>query len=323
MVPDAGFATRILAEGTDAFNRLVGGQLTVPIGLLALLLSLVLGAAHAALPGHGKTIMAAYMVGTRGTPKDAFVIGVTVTFAHTAGVLVLGLLFQAGSSVAGESLLAILGVVSGLLVTVIGVGLLRSAVRGSGYDMLSAGHDHGHDHGHVHSDGDHNAHGQGHSHDDDQSHGREHSHPAAAVNTQVPAAATVARHSDWTSETDATTHHHRPADMGYKRLTLVGMGLAGGLVPSPSALVVLLASIGLGRTGFGVALVLGYGAGMAATLIAVGYVIARVPGRLGGLRRFGQRPSIARIVRLGPVITAALVLLVGLGLALRSAAPLV
>lgn len=99
------------------------------------------------------------------------------------------------------------------------------------------------------------------------------------------------------------------------------MGVAGGLVPSASALVVLLASIGLGRTGFGVALVLGYGVGMAATLITVGYVIARLPGRLGRLRSLGDNPSVARLVRYGPVLTAGLVVIVGLGLALRSASP--
>lgn len=312
VVPDAGFTTRTLASGTALLDRLVGGaELTVPVGLLALLLALVLGAAHAALPGHGKTIMAAYMVGTRGTPKDAVLVGVTVTLAHTAGVLILGLLFQAGASFAGESLLAILGVVSGLLVAVVGLGLLRAALRGRGYDALSAGHSHAHGSDHSHD------HGIGHSHAHDAGHTHDHDHAHEAGHTQAGS-----HDHDHDHDYDHD-HDHEPAERGYKRLTLVGMGLAGGLVPSPSALVVLLASIGLGRTGFGVALVLGYGVGMAATLIAVGYLIARLPGRLGRLRTLGQRASIARLVRLGPVITAGLVLVVGLGLALRSAVPLV
>ncbi len=333
VVPDAGFTTRALASGTALLDRLIGGsELTVPVGLLALLLSLVLGAAHAALPGHGKTIMAAYMVGTRGTPKDAVLIGATVTLAHTAGVLVLGLLFQAGASFAGESLLAVLGVVSGLLVAAIGLGLLRAALRGRGYDTLSVDHDHDHEHGHSHDPG----HGPGLDHDHSHDHAHGHTHDRAthvpdhshdpdqlASTTQLSAPVLVATHSHSTNEIHMHDHDRKPPDRGYKRLTLLGMGLAGGLVPSPSALVVLLASMGLGRTGFGVALVLGYGVGMAATLIAVGYFIARLPGRLGRLRALGQRASVAHIVRLGPVITAGLVLLVGLGLALRSASPFV
>ena len=324
-VSDAGFATRTLASGTVLLDRLVGGELTLAVGLLALLLSLVLGAAHAALPGHGKTIMAAYMVGTRGTPKDAVLVGVTVTLAHTAGVLVLGLLFHAGASFAGESLLAVLGVVSGALVALVGLGLLRAALKGRGYDTVSA--EHGHDHGHAHD----HSHGHDHGHDDshghDHGHGHDHSHGhgngRVITTAEPPGAVMVDAHSHSTSKKHP---HHRvqpAADRDYKRLTLVGMGVAGGLVPSPSALVVLLASIGLGRTGFGVALVLGYGVGMAVTLIVVGYVIARLQGRLGRLRSLSNNPLVARLVRHGPVLTAGLVVIVGLGLALRSASPFV
>jgi ABC-type nickel/cobalt efflux system permease component RcnA len=118
---------------------------------------------------------------------------------------------------------------------------------------------------------------------------------------------------------------HQPpvAERGFRRLTIVGMGLAGGLVPSPTALVVLLGAIGLGRTAFGVLLVLGYGIGMAATLILVGYLIAKAPTRLPGLTALARRPLIARLLAHAPVVTACLVLVVGLGLALRSLAPLV
>lgn len=101
------------------------------------------------------------------------------------------------------------------------------------------------------------------------------------------------------------------------------MGLAGGLVPSPSALIVLLGAIGLGRTVFGVALVIGYGIGMAVTLTTVGYLIAKLPGRLGRLRRVSHNRWIVRLTTAGPILTAALVFAVGAGLALRSAAPLV
>ena len=108
------------------------------------------------------------------------------------------------------------------------------------------------------------------------------------------------------------------------RGALVGMGIAGGLVPSPSALIVLLSAIALGRTAFGILLVVGYGVGMAATLTAAGLLLVRVrdryqhraAGRAG--RRLGR--AAMRWQRVMPFFTATLVLFVGLGLALRSVA---
>ena len=113
------------------------------------------------------------------------------------------------------------------------------------------------------------------------------------------------------------------SERGFRRLTLVGMGLAGGLVPSPSALIVLLGAIALGRTVFGIGLVLAYGIGMAATLTTVGYLVAKLPGRLGRLRMRAAGTRLGPLLAAGPVMTAVIVLVVGLALALRSAAPLV
>lgn len=101
------------------------------------------------------------------------------------------------------------------------------------------------------------------------------------------------------------------------------MGVAGGLVPSPSALIVLLASIGLGRTAFGVVLVFAYGLGMAATLTAVGLLLVRLRNRLAARnaqersRQSGLRTVAARVAAALPVLTALLVLVVGLALAAR------
>ncbi|MDQ3359212.1 MAG: nickel transporter, partial [Actinomycetota bacterium] len=99
---------------------------------------------------------------------------------------------------------------------------------------------------------------------------------------------------------------------------LIGMGVAGGLVPSPSALVVLLGSVALGRTVFGVLLVFAYGFGMAATLTAVGLVLVRLRGRLDRFSSAGRADSAAsKVVAALPIVTAALVLVVGLGLVAR------
>lgn len=293
---------RALEPLTGAFYRTAAvPNLTVPVGLLALALAIALGCGHAALPGHGKTVMAAYLVGRRGSLRDAVLVGATVTFTHTAGVLLLGLAISVSAQFVGTDVLRYLGALSGLLIAAVGVGLLRSALRarraaathggqsvpvaelvGVGVATRAsahleavggAAHHHGHDH-------------DGHDHD--------HSGP---------------------------DHHHGPGhDHGlqFSRRGLVGMGVAGGLVPSPSALVVLLSAVALGRTLFGVALVVGYGVGMAATLMATGLLLVRLRGRLDRLtsgRRFGMAE---RYVRAVPVLTALLVLIVGLGLAARA-----
>ncbi|MDX8050995.1 High-affinity nickel-transporter [Lentzea sp. BCCO 10_0798] len=241
----------LLGTATRAFTDFAGRQdLTPLIGVLAVLLSLLLGASHAALPGHGKTVIAAYLAGRDGTARDAVVVGATVTLTHTLGVLLIGLAISLSSALAGESLLRVLGVASGVLVTAIGAFLLRSALQ---RQPVAVGHGHAHGHGHGHG------------------------------------------------------HGHRLGRGG-----LIGMGVAGGLVPSPSALVVLLGAVALGRTWFGVLLVLGYGLGMATTLTFVGLLLVRLRDRLAAVERIRDRFTAL------PAITAGLVLVVGLGLTARA-----
>jgi ABC-type nickel/cobalt efflux system permease component RcnA len=296
----ADILTRWSAAADQRLAALVGGRLTPLVGMLAVLLALALGAGHAALPGHGKTVMAAYLAGRRGRPRDAVVVGATVTATHTGGVLVLGLLLTTTAGLAGETALRWLGVLSGALVATVGIVMLAGVRRSrrriaahaehavhdhsahdhAAHDYDHADHHHDHDHGHSHGHGPTHAHGHG------STHGRTHDHG----------------------------HPHG-------RLGLVGMGVAGGLVPSPSALVVLLGAVGLGRTGFGVLLVLAYGLGMAATLTAAGLLLVRLRDRWADRqRRRGWSRLGARIAALAPSATAALVLVVGLGLAGRALA---
>ncbi|MBA2389920.1 MAG: High-affinity nickel-transporter [Geodermatophilaceae bacterium] len=286
--------TRFMAAADTYLEDLIGPELTPLVGVLALLLAILLGAGHALLPGHGKTVMAAYLAGRRGSRRDALLVGATVTGTHTAGVLVLGVAISVSSAVAGEEVLRWLGVISGLLVAAIGIALLRSALRSRrtraselekagvlvGAGGLGAGHDHDH--------------GAGHDHDHEHAPEREHTH----------------------SHGFGRAHSHGPGD-GYSRSGLIGMGIAGGLVPSPSALIVLLASIGLGRTVFGVALVFAYGIGMAGTLTAVGLLLVRLRNRLVARSAGRMRRSAAAIAAALPVLTAVLVLVVGVILALR------
>ncbi len=337
-LPVAGVLVRQLNRLATTFNDVVGSKhLTVGVGLLAVLLSVLLGAGHAFLPGHGKTIMAAYLVGRRGRLRDVVTVGATVTITHTAGVLLLGLAISTTASFAPTQAEQYLGVISGLIVAGVGVGLLVAAVRkrrrvgiatalraapevdevvaGLHLDTsvvpagrLVAGGGTGdvallapaHPHPHPHHDHDHDHGATGHDHP----HGAPHDHGTADH-----------RHGLFGR---GHAHSHAPSDGGFSKGGLVGLGIAGGLVPSPSALLVLLAATALGRTVFGVVLVLGYGLGMAGALSLAGLLLVRLRGRLD---RFAGSPRLARAERLLtllPVLTALLVLAVGVGLTLRA-----
>jgi nickel/cobalt transporter (NicO) family protein len=260
-------------RATAAFTALIAERSrSSGFAVVAILLAVVLGGAHALAPGHGKTVMAAYLVGLRGTLGQAVTIGVTVTVTHTAGVLLLGLVLSTTRAVASERVYPWLGLASGLLLAAVGVGLLARSRAGH---LHGPGHDHPHGHHHDH------AHGHGHD-------------PS-----------------------------HRP-DPGppLGRRGLVVMGLAGGLVPSPSAVVVLLGGIALGRAWFGVTLVLAYGLGMAATLTGIGLLLARLRTRMDRRLRLPGGSLAARLGRRLPAVTASVIVLVGLGLAIQGAARL-
>ncbi|MFJ9110132.1 nickel/cobalt transporter [Streptomyces sp. NPDC102283] len=317
-LPGAGVISGVLAKVTGAFDALVGArEITLPVGLLALFLALVLGASHAAMPGHGKTIMAAYLAGRRGTRRDALTVGATVTLTHTAGVLVLGLALPVSTHLAGETVLMWLGAASGLLVTAIGLWLLLGAVRGRPQHNH---HHHGPGHSHSHVD---HQHGHGHHHDHD--HG-----PVTPASAHDSAPAGELQATPTVATLAPPDHEHHPADTSTaprnarrtSRSGLIGMGIAGGLVPSPSALVVLLGAVALGRTAFGVLLVIGYGLGMATTLTLVGLLLVRLRERIEShdrARTLRHHPLLRKLARTGPVITSLLVVAVGLGLTLRAA----
>jgi ABC-type nickel/cobalt efflux system permease component RcnA len=325
------WTTRVVSAGDKQLNALVGERGQGPlIGLLAVLLALTLGAAHAALPGHGKTIMAAYLAGKRGRARDAVAVGGVVTATHTGGVLVVGLLLTTFAGLVGEAVLGWLGIASGVLVVGVGVAMLVGLRRKGGHrhGWLGHGHSHSHSHppeggsgrgsshdNHVHT---HDDHAHSHPHDDghDHSHDRhDHSHDGHEHGRHEHGQHEHGQHEHGQHE------HPRPS-----RLGIAGIGIAGGLVPSPSALIVLLGAIALGRTWFGVLLVLAYGVGMAATLTAAGLALVGLQRRWAARTRLrgGERwnPLAARLSRLMPSATGSLVLIVGVGLVGRAAATL-
>ena len=270
-------------QATQAFTSFVGRhRFSAAFALVALALSLALGAVHALAPGHGKTVMAAYLVGQRGSFRQAAVIALTVTLTHTAGVLALGLAISASLFVAPERLYPWLGLASGVMLAAIGLGVLARSIRlrrrrAAPHAAGHAQHDAGHPHSHA---------GEPHTHG-----GRPHRHGPLGDGQPVT----------WGS--------------------LLAMGLVGGFLPSPSAVVVLLGAIALGRAWFGAVLVIAYGAGMAATLTGAGLLVLHardaLDRRLVGLRSSRLAGMAGRLV---PVGTAVVIVGVGAYLSLRGLA---
>jgi ABC-type nickel/cobalt efflux system permease component RcnA len=205
-------------------------ELSLGLVIIALAVAAGLGAFHALEPGHGKTIVAAYLVGSRGTAWHAILLGLVVTASHTAGVYVLGALtLYASRYVVPERLYPWLGVVSGLTIAALGFTLFlrRYAAR------MHPHHDLAHHDCHHHP------------------HGRHHHHPGG----------------------DHDPHHGDDVSEGVSLPALVAVGVTGGIVPCPAALVVLLSALALNRIGFGLLLIVAFSLGLAAVLIAIGILM--------------------------------------------------
>ncbi|MER7663160.1 nickel transporter [Streptomyces sp. NPDC096193] len=288
----------VLPRGADRWTQALTGlverrDLTLPFAALALATAIALGAMHALAPGHGKTLMAAAAAaGGRNSVREVLTLGISVTVTHTLGVFALGALVAAGSA-AAPSVVAWLGVASGALVALAGAALVLRAWRRRGRPHQHHHHGHGHGHGHAHG------HGHDHGGSDAHGHGDGHTHDH---------------------------HDHAHSLPGDKRRGLRGtllLGFAGGMVPSPSAVVVLVGAAALGHAWFGFLLVLAYGAGLALTLAAAGFLVVRVGAgaakRLAERKRRGGR-VLARAHRAAPLGTAFVVFVLGCGLVFRGAA---
>jgi len=233
----------------SGFAALVGrSHLSVLVILASLGAALFWGAAHALSPGHGKTIVTAYLVGRRGTVRHAGLLGLIVTITHTIGVFTLGLVTLALSQfIVPDRLYPWLNLVSGLLVVGIGASVFYSRWR----------HRRAHAHGHHH-------------------------------------------------------HHEHDAEPDASFRSLLAVGVSGGLLPCPSALVVLLAAISLHRVAFGLLLIVAFSAGLALTITAIGCaaVLAR-----GAFRRVSLEGP---LVRLLPAASALVILAAGLAMTVRA-----
>jgi ABC-type nickel/cobalt efflux system permease component RcnA len=272
----------------DFLSRaLKGGEIGWGLGLLCIAVAFWFGALHALEPGHGKTMVAAYLVGARGTVKHAIFLGGMVTFTHTISVFFLGLVTLFLSKyIMPDKLSKVLGVVSGLTIVYLGGILLYSRARG-----LQGGHGHSHDHHHHHHD----------EFEDDSDmafpvhehhhHGHEHSHS----------------HGGLTHTHDGHTHSHVPeGEVTFK--SLVVLGASGGLVPCPSALVLLLSAISIGRTGFGLLLLLSFSLGLALVLMAMGLLVVYAKNLFPASK--SEKPSF--FFQYMPVLSAAIIFAIGI-----------
>ncbi len=288
-------------------------DLTPLVAIASLLLAVALGAGHALTPGHGKTLMAAYLVGTRGTVRHAAGLGLAVTVSHTAGILVLALLVTGAESVLpAEFVVRTIPVVAALTFVVIGAVMLVTEIRRRRRSGISSGHVHaGPDeafeaaapHAHRHEPADGHRHDHPHEpadgHGADQPHGHDHEPELHH------------RHG-------GVLHSHMP--MGAQTLSwrsLVVLGLAGGIIPSTNALIILLGTIVAGRAAFGIVLVIAFGLGMAIVLGGVGAIMVLARDRL---ERFPSTSRLGGAARLAPLVAGVVVLSVGLWLTVQAIA---
>ena len=227
------------------FAALIGRRhLSALVVLVSLLLAVFWGAAHALSPGHGKTIVSAYMVGSRGTPWHAALLGLITTATHTAGVFALGgVTLLLSQWIVPDRLYPWLDLSAGLMVVVVGLAVLAGRAR----------HAHAHSHGHHH-------------------------------------------------------HHH---DHGERR-SLLAVGISGGLLPCPSALVVLLAAISLHRVAFGMLLVLAFSVGLAVAITGVGLLAVLAK------RAFARFDGSGRLLNLLPAVSAFVIVIAGAAMVARA-----
>ncbi|MCK4817837.1 sulfite exporter TauE/SafE family protein [bacterium] len=229
----------------------------------ALLIAIGMGALHALSPGHGKAMVAAYLVGEKGTVRDAIVLGSIVTLTHVSSVVLLGIVALILSEfLLPQQLYPWFGVISGALIFIVGFWMLARRTLGNG--------DHSHSHEHHHS----------HSHD-------VHSH--------------VQEHG----------HSHLPK--GKVTLSsLLLLGISGGMVPCPAALVVLLAAITMHRIVFGLSLIFAFSIGLASVLILIGVLVVK------STKLMLRSKTEAKWLRILPVFSAGIIMLIGIGIAFNA-----
>jgi ABC-type nickel/cobalt efflux system permease component RcnA len=258
----------------NAFTDLITTrELTLGVVAIALVVAAALGAFHALEPGHGKTVVAAYLVSSRGTARHALILGLIVTASHTAGVYLLGgVTFYASQYVVPDRLYPWVALGSGLTIAALGLSLFLRRYAGG-----APAYDHHHHGGLAHS------HAVAHVHD--HPHGGDGHHE----------------------------HHHEPGSVSLRELW--ALGITGGIVPCPAALVVLLSALSLRRVGFGLLLIVAFSVGLALVLIAIGMLMVYARRLVG---RFDEGGPL--VTRWLPLTSSAVMTLLGVSIAVQALA---
>lgn len=230
--------------------------------LAAMAFAFILGCLHALSPGHGKTLVAAYLIGSRGRVSDAVLLGVVVTVSHVLSVVALGaVIMLATTNIDNRRVEEFLQLGSGILIVAIGLWMFA---RNTGR------HKHSHDHGHTHE----------HGHDHNQTHEHDHAH-----------------------------HHQERATWR----DIFVLGVTGGIVPCPTALIVLFSAVALKQIGFGLALIAVFSMGLAAVLIAIGILMVKARGFMD------KRLVESGAIRILPFVSAAIITAIGAAFIVRAA----
>lgn len=241
--------------------------------------AMALGALHAFEPGHGKTLIAAYMIGTRGRALDGILLGLIVTFTHTFSVIILGIVAKILSRHYSETELhGWLGLVSAVIILAVGLWMLKQRISGkTGHGHLhlfGKRHDH-HEHPHGQHEHSHGQHDHDHAHDDDHSH--DHSHEPQCQHTH------------------GHVHPERQQQARFTKWNLLFLGVSGGLIPCPAAIATLLAAIAAGRIAQGLTMAIFFSLGLGLVMMTIGVVLSQA-GRfienLGSNQEFSRRMGI-------------------------------
>jgi ABC-type nickel/cobalt efflux system permease component RcnA len=264
----------------------ISGPTVAPrVAVLALLAAVLLGAVHALSPGHGKTIVGAYLIGSRGTPRHAAFLGITVTITHTLGVFILGFaMLYASRFIVPGRLFPILSLISALLVLGMGAILLvqraRAVRRPAAFQAVQP------------------------------------AFASARPDLRVPYALSYGGFDTTLhSHGGGPLHSHLPPGARGEQISwrsLFALGVSGGLVPCPSAMVILLAAVALNKTAFGMLLVVAFSVGLALTLTAVGFAF------LYARNRFGTKAVAGRWAQWLPLASAVMIMLVGIALSIAA-----
>ena len=332
----------------DEFGKLLTSnqELSPLVLLVSFFAAMALGALHAFSPGHGKAVVGAYLVGSRGNWQHAVFLGGIVTITHTAGVYALGAVTLFLSAyVLPEQLFPWLGFISGLLVAIIDVQLFIQRLRAArsqttSYDKARE-HFHAHENGHEHTDEHHHhehehhhetehihTHADGTSHSHDHIHEPAHHHESEHIHIHIesphhsisPSLPHEPHSHDFVTPEQEAAHarEHLAEIQAFEKPSwrnLLSLGISGGLLPCPSALVVMLSAIALGRVLYGLFLIIGFSLGLAGVLVLTGLALlyaGKFAGRMFGGNRVGT------FMRYVPIVGAFFVAILGVGIALEA-----